>query len=389
MRSSGFTIGKVLMWAVLACFSSPLLAEEDQSRDAQPASLPRWQLAPIANPYFFAWWKAPAPSNKHFAQVFPIRNQTVETVANEADADWWLGRRVWAFGWTWGTQGDAPFDSADAYEAYLKERVENGAPGVCIDEWVNYDENNPKNQMLAEACRRIKSGYPDFFIAAFTHMQSDALIEALKNGWVDLAIVESYPYVTTSESAWMPQSWTPELAMKRLNNAKNGGVLEKTIPAFWISPGDETFTEEWFEGWIKRWRTQFPQMPGLAPCFPGGHDTRDVRTQHLTRVCDRLIGKYYIEPAPNVRITAPTDGTILEAGPVAVEAATDKPAAIWKLFADSEQVISRQESGSEVQFEPVELPPGLHMLTVHAITNDWDRGAAQIAVEVTAPEGDE
>src|SRR5690606_16886035 len=129
-----------------------------------------------------------------------------------------------------------------------------------------------------------------------THMASDALVQALKNGSVDLAIIESYPYVSGEPV------WTPVLAKHRLMSAKKAGVMEKCIPAFWISPGDETFSKEFFEEWFQLFRKDFPQMPGVAPLFPGGHNPADSRTLELTRLCNELIQKYYIAPAPKVRI---------------------------------------------------------------------------------------
>lgn len=292
-----------------------------------------------------------------------------------------------------GAQG--PLDSADKFEEYILTQVNGGAPGICFDEWIGFDAEsqklrgapekekypgNPKNRMLAEACRRIKEEHPDVFIGACTHMHSDALIEALQKGWVDLAIVESYPYVAGEPA------WTPGLAMWRLGNAKMTGVMKKTIPAFWISPEDETFTAEWLEGWIKRFRKEFPQMPGVAPFFPGGHDHIEGRTQHLVRGCDRLIQKYYIDPAPKVRITKPSDGALVaESTPVEIRAEASAPIAKWRLYLGTALVAEREGDGvGAVTFEPRTLPPGHHVLTVHGITDVWLRGVEQIAIVVEA-----
>ena len=327
---------------IAAVAPSLSLAQDPKPTDApKPVKVARHQFAPIGKPYFFAWWGATAPSHKNFLDVLPTRFQTLECLMRDkSDRDWWLGRGVWPFGWSYGTQG--PFHSADKFEKYILTRVNSGAVGICFDEWVGFDAEtrklkgtpekkkypgNPRNKMLAEACRRIKQRYPAFFMAACTHMQSDALIEALQKGWVDLAIVESYPYVSGEPA------FTSGLAMWRLGNAKRAGVMEKPIPAFWITPKDETFTAEWLEGWIKRWRKEFPQMPGVAPFFPGGHDRDDPRTQHLARVCDRLIRKHYVDPAPKVQIKQPADGALVAEGtPVVVRAEASCPIAKWRLY---------------------------------------------------------
>jgi hypothetical protein len=210
-------------------------------------------------------------------------------------------------------------------------------------------------------------------------MQSDALVEALKKEWVDLAIIESYPYVAGDPA------WTPELAAWRLGNAKKAGIMEKAIPAFWIDPEDQTFTEQWLEGWVTRWRTEFPEMPGLAPLFPKGHDTTDPRARHLAEVCDRLIGKHYVGPAPAVEFMQPQDGAVLDGNPVDVRAQASKPTAKWRLYVDAQLVASVEGDGNQVtRFSPISLSPGLHALTVQAIDEAWARGAAQIVVDVVA-----
>ncbi len=381
--------------AVLVLILLALAAQTALPAEEEPlARLPRWHFAPIAKPYFFAWWNAPAPSHENFARILPITNQTVECLANGADYQWWLNHGVWPSGWNWGTQGGSGLDSVEDFYNYLIGKVAAGEYAVCLDEWVGFDAEsqkltrtpekekypgNPKNAMLAEACRRVKQQHPDFFIAAFTHMQSDALIKALRRGWVDLAIVESYPYVAGEPA------WTPELAVWRLGNAKRAGVMEKTIPAFWISPEDETFTLPWLEKWIKTWREQFPQMPGLAPLFPGGHDSLDPRTQHLARGCDRLIQKYYLDPAPKIEVLSPSDGEIVT-GPFLLRVRADKPVARWRLYIGAELVTRKLGGGRyEAEFPVLTLPPGPHVVTVQAITADWLRAAEQIEVEVSRP----
>ncbi len=374
MRVCSWTATALFLLASL-CSTAAQSAEGAQVK--APMNIPNWQYAPIANPYHFVWWKAPAPSNKEFSRVFPLRHNTLNYAGEEADRGWWQGRGVWAFGWSYGTQPGCPYKTVEEFTKYLTDAVASGAPGICFDEWVNNDEANPLNKPLAEACRIVKESHPDFFIAAYTHMQSAALIEALQKGWVDLAIVESYPYVSGEPA------WNPPLAMTRLGLAKRAGVEGKTIPAFWISPGDASFTEEWLEDWFKKWRAEFPEMPGIAPLFPGGHDTTDPRTQQLVRACERLIEKYYINPAPKPWIVAPADGAILDSPSLQVRATSDKPIAKWRLYVDSKLVASPDGNGTpDSTFGLVDLPPGPHVLTVHAITADWCRGARQIAVEV-------
>lgn len=371
-RAAYYRYGTMLFACAFAAACAGFAAEPGVAR------VRSCELAPIGNPYFFMWWNAPAPSHAHFNKDRLPRHQTVNYVAARQDRDWWLDRGVWPFGWSWGTQEDAPFHSADEYAAYMAGHIGRGAPGICFDEWVNSDGKNPKNALLAEACRRVKAAHPDFFIGAFTHMQSAALVEALKEGWVDLAIIESYPHVAGEPA------WTPELALWRLGLAKKAGVLEQTIPALWIQPEDRTFSAAWLERWLKRFRKDFPQMPGLAPLFPDGHDTADPRTLELTRVCDELRHNYYVEPAPRVEILEPANGATVETGTIEVVARADQPVQRWELYRDAERVAVRRDTkeGALHRFGNIQAAAGRRVLTLHAVSPDWHRSAAQVSVRV-------
>ena len=59
-----------------------------------------------------------------------------------------------------------------------------------------------------------------------------------------------------------------------------------------------------------------------------------------------------------------------------MRARAEKAVARWRLYVDAEQV-AESETG---EFHIDRLPPGAHVLTVHAITADWLRGACQIQV---------
>ena len=117
---------------------------------------------------------------------------------------------------------------------------------------------------MVEACRIIKEQYPNLFIAVYSHMQSDAMVEAIGAGWIDLNIIMSYMY-------WPGQpAWTEELALWRLNNAKKAGVMEKSVPCIGIknAPNEVAI-------WKIRWL-----LPALAMPNDGrtcGARVRDCR----------------------------------------------------------------------------------------------------------------
>lgn len=377
----------------LTCHRAAAQAQDEKDEPKavvyRPA-VPRWQLPPIAKPYFIGWYGAHTPSRPGFETALLLRTQTMETDAPRQDLPWWYGRGIMGCAWYAGTQVRW-LKTTDDYVAEFMKAVKNGEVGVCLDEWVGFDAEsqeltgtpekkkypgNPKNRRLAEACRIIKQRYPKLFIAVYSHMQSDAMVEAMKAGWIDLNIIMSYMY-------WPGQpAWTEELALWRLNNAKKAGVMEKTIPCISLGGApNEVITLEWIEKWMKYYRKHFAQMPGV---FFYSHPNRRARSGDLTpeqhrliRHCDRLVQKYYVAPAPKVTLLSPTDGEIVQ-GAVRVRARANKPVAKWRLYVEAKQV-AENDTG---EFEIADLPAGPHILTVHAITSDWLRGAAQIQVSV-------
>ena len=130
-------------------------------------------------------------------------------------------------------------------------------------------------------------------------------------------------------------------------------------------------------------------MPGLAPLLPGGHRTDDARTRELTRVCDGLLHRYYVAPAPAVEIVHPPEGATFPAGPLRVEARAGRPVSCWRLFRNA-ALLHEQPGGDDagVGFPPIDLAPGAHVLTVHAVTPDGLRAAANVTVRAAAPDGE-
>ncbi len=349
---------------------------------AQP--IPKWQLPPIARPYYIVWNGAASPSRSGFQQMASFSTQTMDT--NATDVEWWWGRRIWAFGWSWGTQGGGGLDSVKKFCEYIVSRCPRWNGGICLDEWVGYDAEsrritggkpsmedragNPYNAMAAEACRRVKQSHPNSFIVAYTHMRSDALVTALRRGWVDLAIIESYWDLIGRDTS-----------LERCRRAKRVGVLEKTIPCVWVGEAAKGFSVGDVAEQLETYRRLFPQMPGV--CFyKGWPRSIEPLQRNLVRACDRLVHKYYIEPAPKVEVVSPRDGEMTPAS-FRLQVQADKPVARWRLYIGAE-LVSRKlgGGGQQMEFQVPILPAGPHILTVHAITADWLRGVQQIEVEV-------
>ena len=352
--------------------------------------VPLWQLPPIATPYFIGWYGAHSPSRPGFGDALLLDTQTMETEALLEDLPWWSGRGVMGCPWAAGTQVDWLSSTDDFVKQFVDKAIAPGLPAICLDEMVGYDTEtqnlrestpgtgkypgNPKNRELTEACRRIKERYPGLFIAVYSHMQSDAMVEAIKAGWIDLNIVMSYMHGQPA--------WTERLALWRLGNARKAGVEEKTIPSISLAGApNDVIDSAWVEKWIKHYREHFPKMPGV---FFYPHPYRDGHPEDLApekvqlmRDCNRLVREHYIDPAPKVTIAAPADGaTVAES--VEIRAGADRPVSLWRLYVGS-TLVAENDTGL---FARDSLPAGMTALTVHAITEEWLRGAAQIQVTV-------
>ena len=133
------------------------------------------------------------------------------------------------------------------------------------------------------------------------------------------------------------------------------------------------------EKWIKYYRKHFARMPGV--CFyPAVFENAGAR--ELWRHCDRLVQKYYVDPAPKITIATPTDGRSVGVDEVVrVATSADKPVAKWRLYVGAKQV----EENKTGKFVVKHLPAGRHVLTVHAITADWLRAAKQLELSVAPP----
>lgn len=399
-HSEEICCGSSLLWSgllaavTILAFALPMKAAEESDGHVPlvyKPMVPRWQLPPIANPNFIGWYGAHTPSRPGFETALLLQTQTMETRVPAEDLAWWYGRGIMGCPWAAGTQVGW-LNTVDDFVGQFEKAVRAGQVGVCLDEMVGFDaetqrlskspdrkaQGNPKNRRLVEACRIVKEQYPQLFIAVYSHMQSDAMVEAIKAGWIDLNIVMSYVY-------WPGEpAWTERLALWRLNNAKRAGVMEKTIPCIGIAGApNEIVTLEWIEKWIKYYREHYPQMPGV---FFYPHPYRNAQSAALTpeqhqlvRHCDRLVREYYIDPAPQISIAAPRDGAIL-AGTVHLDARADGPIAKWRLYVGA-KMVEENQSG---KFKIPNLATGPQILTVHAITADWLRSASQIQVSVSA-----
>lgn len=193
-------------------------------------------------------------------------------------------------------------------------------------------------------------------------------------------IIEGQEYL----SQRFPLSWGIDQrgVLQRAAYAKDLGMIEQAIPliGFFLSeenyhPG-KVLTIEKIEQWLQVYRREYPEMPGIA--FYGGDG------EELLRQAEALCWQYYVEPAPEVRFVEPAFAANLRHPRVQlrVEAAGKEGRMIQRYdwFVDNRMVA--QTSEDNWVWDTRDVEKGYHLLTVHAIDEDWNRASVQIKVLV-------
>jgi membrane carboxypeptidase/penicillin-binding protein PbpC len=194
-------------------------------------------------------------------------------------------------------------------------------------------------------------------------------------------MIESY---THAKKKWNP-SWTIGMSgiKKRVDRARELGMIDRTI--CWLGTilaEDEyheasgVLTAERVEKQVAELRRHAPEMPGMI--FYSNSNPE------LAAACDRILEKHFVAPAPSVHFTQPhveqalTDDVVV----LKVEAEGRDGRAIrkYRWFIDNRLVAETDEP--TYKWDITAEWPGRHMLTVHAIDEDWNRAAAQVPVKI-------
>lgn len=208
------------------------------------------------------------------------------------DASGWLDPKLAALAgktalrWTYGTN----HPDATGPEYWSKEVADpNHRPGIALDEWV--PSNNPSMEgWVAEGLRQGRKAAPDQFIAVWVTDPKPVLADLVKDGTVDLVIVETY---THAAKRYGPESFLHwETALRRMDEAQRLGMGDKTIFCFGhITPDADAkgkrldmvqLTER-----AHQIKERYPHAPGIA--FYQDDSTDDSKDfRNMIRKCDEL-----------------------------------------------------------------------------------------------------
>lgn len=214
------------------------------------------------------------------------------------DASGWLDPRlaeafgVTALNWVYGVNhpsaGGSQYwrDAASAgARSFPKETPKLIAAGIAIDEWV--PPAHPENtEWLTTGLRDARTRDPEVFIAVWSTDPTPPLFEIVRDGTVDLVIVEGY---THSVEAGLSTSW--DGGLRRMNAFADAGLIDRTIFSFGhitdrVSHRGEYLRSSWLREKAGEIKERFPSSPGIAFFQSTDEDTPDLRA--LVRDCDRL-----------------------------------------------------------------------------------------------------
>jgi hypothetical protein len=165
--------------------------------------------------------------------------------------------------------------------------------GIAVDEWVPPEiERSP--EWLAEGLRAGRRANPDVFIAVWITDPTPPLFDLVRDGTIDLVIVEGYTHVAPDAPASLTTSW--EGGLLRCDAMVDAGLINKTIFSFGhITPGaqrnGQPLETTWLRERAEELKRRYPKMPGVAFFQRGDDDTPEFR--ELIQFCDQLSGELW------------------------------------------------------------------------------------------------
>ncbi|MDW8026983.1 MAG: DNRLRE domain-containing protein [Armatimonadota bacterium] len=207
-------------------------------------------------------------------------------------------RGITSLMWVYGPNlyGEVKDWDVERFVGYYGSYAQQGYVGIAMDEW-NVGDDHPYVPMIAEALRRVKAQFPKFFVAVWVTEPTPVFRSLVKEGAVDLAIIQGYTFVP-NHPEWAI-SW--DGVLRRVELMKSEGVLHKTVVCVgMVSPTPDKhgnrMTAEELARQVKDLAKRYPEMPGIA--FYGVTSFGDYKvdiqkTKELVLLADKLAGEIF------------------------------------------------------------------------------------------------
>jgi len=274
--------------------------------------------------------------------------------------------------WAWADLGVLPLERTlcpeygteeTMYQEY-KAAADKGFYGMAIDEFSPWEHTSVENAI--SAIRHVKNDYPDFYVQAWYYDTTywGGMSDTIASGQdvINLYIAEPYTGI-------------PAIQL-RIDEVKSYGLEGKSIMGL-SSSG--YFTPSEIDEQIKYIRTQSPQIAsnGIAFFVLENSPTRPE--------FDAVVYENWFEPSPTAEIASPHDGDIVGGAVNISVSATPNPGTgssivSYRYFVDSECV--RISSSPTYSWNTAGYSEGSHIITVHAVAEDYLVGVSQIEVIV-------
>ncbi|MDD5687373.1 MAG: carbohydrate-binding protein [Elusimicrobia bacterium] len=335
------------------------------------AVFPNPNLAPISTPYIIAWfagdgeqphettnvhgylWASKAWHDEMIAKgKLPIPYSYAERDNDQSPSPWKLN------------------NEESMYENYLKAAQE-GYYGIEIDEYAAWDYDSRAQESI-NALRRVKKQYPNFFITAAFY--GDGIDETISNGADVLSLYEPeiYIYRGIMDYRTYIKKWTDWVKYYGLEGKTN---------AIFSGQNDFVGLPEDVDLWIKYLRAESPQMAGLGIRI---FKLYSLNTEERAKF-DKVMDDNFFKLSPSVSITAPVkntsvNGTVKIAVSSAKNPETDRLVVSYRYFIDTKLV--KISSSPEYLWNTAGYSKGKHIITVHAVADDYLAGVSQLNLTV-------
>lgn len=255
----------------------------------QPTTHPS-QLLQMPKPPYVVWYQCPFLDDLRHCNVDASVGSIRWAFENHA-------RGITSLMWVYGPNlyGEAKDWDVEKFVRYYASYAEAGYAGIAIDEW-NQPDEHPYVPIIAEALRKVKAKSPQLFVAVWVTEPTPVFRSLVKEGAIDLAIIEGYTFVP-NHPEWAI-SW--EGVLRRVELMKGEGLLYKTIVCVgMVSPTPDKFGRclmaKELERQVKELAKRYPQMLGIAfygvTAF-GDYKADKAKTRELVQLADKIAGLF-------------------------------------------------------------------------------------------------
>ena len=384
MKKTGLLILMLLVLMVTGSFAKTEATKEQEVSQPVLRWYPSALLPPVKEPYIIYWdFGRPPVFNGSVSNASAGRPREDDAKVSQ--------RGMLPLNWFYGPNNPYAKSEQAFIDNYVSGVRQRTAFGIMVDEW---QKPNPKAEpgsglhaddpyAITGSIKGIieaKKIDPAFYIAVA--WRGEESIEPLtRHGLPDMLMIECYTHVNKR----FPKHWGLDMdgIKKRIDRAREYGRIEETI--CWLGHilkpeqyhEGHVLTVEIIEEQIAEIRKYAPEMPGIA--FYSNGDEK------LARACDRIARKYFIEPAPEILITAPRFNARLDTDQVTITAKANgkdgRKVVRYRWFIDNRLMAETAEP--KWDWQTTDEIAGGHFITVHAVDEAFNRAASQIHVNVT------